>query len=41
MYRMEEKMNAIAKRIAKLQKLMQERRIDAYLIPTSDYHESE
>ena len=34
-------MNAIAKRIAKLQKLMQERRIDAYLIPTSDYHESE
>lgn len=38
---MEEKMNAIAKRIAKLQKLMQERRIDAYLIPTSDYHESE
>ena len=34
-------MNQIPKRIARLQKLMKERRIDAYLVPTSDYHESE
>lgn len=34
-------MNKIAKRIASLQELMRERRIDAYLVPTSDYHESE
>ncbi|MCI8864636.1 MAG: aminopeptidase P family protein [Lachnospiraceae bacterium] len=34
-------MNVVAKRIAKLQKLMRERRIDIYLVPTSDYHESE
>lgn len=34
-------MNVIAKRIRQLQKMMRERRIDAYLVPTSDYHESE
>lgn len=34
-------MNNIAERIARLRELMEERRIDAYLIPTSDYHESE
>lgn len=34
-------MNVIAERIAKLRKLMEEREIDAYLVPTSDYHESE
>ena len=30
-----------AKRIARLRELMKERRIDAYVIPTSDYHQSE
>lgn len=34
-------MNRIAKRIGQLQKMIRERRIDAYLVPTSDYHESE
>lgn len=34
-------MNEIAKRIHRLRKLMREGRIDAYLVPTSDYHESE
>lgn len=34
-------MNEIAERIEKLRELMAERRIDAYLVPTSDYHESE
>ncbi len=34
-------MNVIAERLAKLRMLMQERQIDAYLVPTSDYHESE
>lgn len=34
-------MSEIEKRIAKLRALMRERRIDAYLVPTSDYHESE
>lgn len=34
-------MNEIAKRIKRLRKLMREGRIDAYLVPTSDYHESE
>lgn len=34
-------MNEIAERLAALRELMQERRMDAYLVPTSDYHESE
>lgn len=34
-------MNQIKERISHLRRLMEERRIDAYLIPTSDYHESE
>lgn len=34
-------MNMIAERIEKLRELMAERRMDAYLVPTSDYHESE
>ena len=34
-------MNEITKRITQLRALMRERRIDAYLVPTSDYHESE
>lgn len=34
-------MNEIAGRIKQLRKLMREGRIDAYLVPTSDYHESE
>lgn len=34
-------MNVIAERVLKLRKLMEERDIDAYLVPTSDYHESE
>ncbi len=34
-------MNVITERIGKLRMLMQERGIDAYLVPTSDYHESE
>lgn len=34
-------MNEIAERIERLRELMEERRIDAYLVPTSDYHESE
>ena len=34
-------MNIIARRIEQLQKMIRERRIDAYLVPTSDYHESE
>ncbi len=34
-------MNEIVKRISQLQKLMKERRIDVYLVPSSDYHESE
>lgn len=34
-------MNEIAERIARLRALMEERDIDAYLVPTSDYHESE
>ena len=34
-------MNEIARRIRELRKRMRERRIDAYLVPTSDYHESE
>lgn len=34
-------MNQIPERIAKLRELMKESHIDAYLIPTSDYHESE
>ena len=28
-------------RLAKLRRLMEERHMDAYLIPTSDFHESE
>ena len=34
-------MSEIAGRIARLRRLMEERGIDAYLIPTSDYHDSE
>ena len=34
-------MNEIKERIRRLRELMEERRIDAYLVPTSDYHESE
>lgn len=34
-------MNTITERIARLRALMKERHIDAVLIPTSDYHESE
>lgn len=34
-------MNVVAERISKLRELMKERDIDAYLVPTSDYHESE
>ena len=34
-------MNNIAERIARLRALMEERKIDACLVPTSDYHESE
>ncbi len=34
-------MNAAKERIGKLRELMRERNIDAYLIPTSDYHDSE
>ncbi len=34
-------MNKIAERICQLRELMEERRMDAYLVPTSDYHESE
>ena len=34
-------MNKIAERIERLRELMAESRIDAYLVPTSDYHESE
>lgn len=34
-------MNVIAERIEKLRGLMTERNMDAYLVPTSDYHESE
>lgn len=34
-------MNEIQERLAKLRALMAERAIDAYLIPTSDFHESE
>lgn len=33
--------NVIAERIHQLRELMAEGRIDAYLVPTSDYHESE
>ena len=28
-------------RLEKLRKLMKERHLDAYLVPTSDFHESE
>ena len=34
-------MNQIQERLQKLRALMQERSIDAYMIPTSDFHESE
>lgn len=34
-------MNQIRERIARLRELMKERNIDAYLVPTSDYHDSE
>lgn len=34
-------MNKIAERIQRLRELMEERHIDAYLVPTSDYHETE
>lgn len=34
-------MSEIIERIKELRELMKERKIDAYLIPTSDYHESE
>jgi len=34
-------MSEVAERIRKLRELMAERRIDAYLVPTSDYHETE
>lgn len=34
-------MNLIPQRLAKLRALMEERAIDAYLVPTSDFHESE
>lgn len=34
-------MNEIRERIARLRERMRERRIDAYLVPTADYHESE
>lgn len=34
-------MNVIAERLSKLRNLMEERGMDAYLVPTSDYHESE
>lgn len=34
-------MNQVKERIRHLRRLMEERRIDAYLVPTSDYHESE
>ncbi len=34
-------MNQIPERLAKLRTLMAERDIDAYLVPTSDFHESE
>ncbi len=34
-------MDKIKKRISQLRALMRERNIDAYLVPTSDYHESE
>lgn len=34
-------MNQVKERIRELRGLMEERRIDAYLVPTSDYHESE
>ncbi|MDD3253775.1 MAG: aminopeptidase P family protein [Lachnospiraceae bacterium] len=34
-------MSEVPERIAALRELMEEGRIDAYLIPTSDYHESE
>ncbi|MGN0159751.1 MAG: aminopeptidase P family protein [Brotaphodocola sp.] len=34
-------MNTIVERLSKLRNLMKERGIDAYLVPTSDYHESE
>ena len=34
-------MNKIVERIARLRALMEERHIDAVLVPTSDYHESE
>lgn len=34
-------MSQIRERIARLRELMRERHIDAYLVPTSDYHDSE
>lgn len=34
-------MNRVTERIEQLRELMKERNIDAYLVPTSDYHESE
>ena len=34
-------MNLIPQRLAKLRALMEERAIDAYMVPTSDFHESE
>lgn len=36
-----EELNVIKKRINKLRALMKERELDLYLIPTSDFHESE
>ena len=38
---MTEAMNQIPERLEKLRALMAERDIDAYLVPTSDFHESE
>ena len=34
-------MNEIQKRLGQLRELMKERGIDAYMIPTADFHESE
>lgn len=34
-------MNVIQERLEMLRNLMRERKIDAYLLPTSDFHESE
>ena len=34
-------MEQITERIARLRALMEERGIDAYVVPTSDYHDSE